>query len=446
MTVHTTLTSPNTRAPSGFRDLPDRPVIVTLLSICLFLRMFIPNQILDLFEHYTSLGGSDAEKIHPAAAILLLLAAAAVFFLDYPKTPRNRAIAKGCWLAIAAIVAVSILGLATGRTQGFSYLIDSILLGPGLCLFMLRMNDRDKYKIVHFLIICLALNALVLFPEFILKRRVLPYDFEEASFRPTAFLGHPLINGLVCAVAIPFVWVTRWNAGVKFFLTFFFVAACFVAQARMASVFSVLAAVISIWVFLAQSVRKRKIDEGTLIVAAVATLTLLISAIAVIVFSGLAERLVSSGLNDSSSQARFVIYGIFNYMSHTQLLFGMPRKLAEYIIENSLKLPRSESSIVDYVIQFGIVGTAVIVSALLYFYWQVIKTARSTFVAIGVAVFIGVAATNNTFSSKGAHSVIIAALCMGSLGAQQFAGSRRRTVTPRAAYRLAPNQRARGVA
>ena len=310
---------------------------------------------------------------------------------------------------------------------------------------MLRLNERDKLKIVHFLIICFALNALALFPEFALKRRIMPYDFIEPTFRPTAFLGHPLVDGLVCAVAIPFVWVTRWSPGTKFLLTFFFVAACFVAQARIAAVFSVIAAVASVWLFLGQSVRKRQIDEGLLVVGAFITFSLIILAVAVIVFSGLAERLVASGLNDSSSQSRLLIYGIFGYMSPDQLLFGMPRLLAEYIITNNLNLPRSESSLVDYVIEFGFVGTTIIVSALVYFYWQLVRAANSSFVTLGVGVFIAVAASNNTFSSKGAHSALIAALCMAALGAREVARSRR-TVAPRAVYKLQPDKRARGVA
>ena len=124
MTVNASLTSPNMRVSTGFRDLPDRPVIVALLSICLFFRMFITNEILGLFEHYSSVGGSDAEKIHPAAAVLLLLAFCVAFFLDFPPTPRNKSISKACWVLIAALGAVSVLGLSTGRTQGFSYLID----------------------------------------------------------------------------------------------------------------------------------------------------------------------------------------------------------------------------------------------------------------------------------------------------------------------------------
>ena len=124
---------------------------------------------------------------------------------------------------------------------------------------------------------------------------------------------------------------------------------------------------------LGQSVRKRQIDEGLLVVGAFITFSLIILAVAVIVFSGLAERLVASGLNDLSSQSRLLIYGIFGYMSPDQLLFGMPRLLAEYIITNNLNLPRSESSLVDYVIEFGFVGTTIIVSALVYFYWQLVK-------------------------------------------------------------------------
>jgi hypothetical protein len=395
-------------------------LLLPALCVCLAIRIFIPFEVLALFEHYTSLGGSIFEKIHPGAYLLFVLSGFALTTRSRQRTVGDRAIARGSWIFLAAIVVVGVLGLATGRTQGLSYLLDSLALGPLVCLTMTRLSDRNKYRVMAFVLVCLILNASVLFPEFLTKSRLFPYDIPEMTFRPTAFLGHPLANGLASATAISFLWATDWKFPSKIGLTLFLVAACFVSQARMASIFSVLAALSCTWIYLTQSVRKKVIDEGTLVLAAVVTLGIILTVLVVIVASGFADRLIELGLfNDASSQSRFIVYSIFGYMTRNQLLFGMPRVLAEYYLTQSLKLISSESSVVDFVVEFGIVGTTVTIIGLLNFLRQLAVASKSIYVWIGVFVFMAVAATNNTLSGKGPQAAIIAALAVGAMGAMQ---------------------------
>jgi len=403
------------RRAAAYRD---EGLLLGLLGIALTIRAFIPTDLLDLFVHYSTLGGSIFEKIHPGAYLLLALGGLVFFTQDTSTNLRDRSVKNGSYALLVAMGAAIVVGLLTGRTAGVSYILDSLILGPIVGLIMLRMSPRGQSKILVYILTLLIINDFLLFFEFATHFRLMPYRLHEPYFRPTGFLGHPLLNGLVNATAIAFVWVTPWSNARKLALSIFFMAACFAAGARMATIASVLATVMCTWVELGQSARKGRIDEGAFITIAIAAMAFVLIVITIVVLSGLAERLIGFGLfNDQSSQSRFQIYQIFNYMSFTQLMFGISHEWANYMITNILNLPGSESPIVDFVIQFGIIGTVMLVAGMLIYFWCYATAPRNAFAIVGTMIFVATASTNNTFSGKGSDMAIFAALLVGSFSA-----------------------------
>ncbi len=419
------------RRAAAYRD---ETVLLGLLGIALTVRFLIPTDLMDLYVHYSSLGGSMFEKIHPGAYLLLALSGLILFTQDTAPSSRDATVKRGSYMLVAALGAAIFVGLLTGRTAGVSYILDSAILGPVVALTMLRLSPRGQAKMLVFLFVLLIVNDLLLFYEFATHNRLMPYKYHEPYFRPTAFLGHPLMNGLINATAIAFVWVTPWSNARKLVLTIFFMAACFAAGARMATIFSVLAAMMCTWVELGRSARKGRIDEGALSTIAIAALAFLLIVITIVVLSGLADRLIGFGFfRDDSAQSRFQIYELFNYMSFSQLMFGMSHEWANYVITNVLNLPRSESPIVDFVIQFGVVGTLILVAGLVAYFWNLASAPRNAFAIVGTMIFVATASTNNTLSGKGCDMAFFAALlvCSFSAPASQKFTARFRRPEPR---------------
>jgi hypothetical protein len=395
----------------------DEAVVIAFLGAALLVRCFIPSGLVDLFEHYSTLGGSILEKLHPGAYALIALTGLVLFTQEYTPSVQNQTFARGSYALLLAVLAAVVIGLLTGRTGGISYLLDSLIMGSIVGLTMLRLSSAGRARILTFLLLLLVFNDLLLFGEYATHNRLMPYIYHEPFFRPTAFLGHPLMNGLINATAIAFVWVMPWSNARKVSFTIFFMTACFASGARMASIFSVLAALMCMWVELGRSARKGKIDEGALITISIVALGVVLIAITIVVLSGLADRLIANGFfNDGSSQSRFLIYGIFKYMNFQQLMFGISREWATYMITQILNLPRSESPIVDFVVQFGIVGTVILVSGLVVFFLSYARASANAFVIIGTMIFAATASTNNTFSGKGADMAFFAAFVLGATG------------------------------
>jgi hypothetical protein len=417
----------------------DEPWLLTLLATAVIIRLFIPTQVMDLVVHYSTLGGSVLEKVHPGAYAIFALSALIIFSQEYTPSRRDSRVARGSNALIIAIATASTLGLVTGHAQGVSYLLDSLILGPLICLSMLRLSDANKFRLLPFLLLLLAANDVVLFAEFATHKRVLLYNYEEPYFRPTAFLGHPLVNGLINATAISFVWVTQWSNARKLAFTLFFLAASYAAGARMASIFSTICAIVCVWIELGRSTRKGKIDEGALITIAIVSLGALLVVITVVVLTGLADRLVSNGFfEDGSSQSRFTIYRVLDYMTGQQLLFGISRDWAVYITTQVINLPRSESPIVDFVVEFGIIGATILVGSLAYFFWSISNVSRNAFIIVGTMIFVATSSTNNTFSSKGPHMAIFAALLMSALGSPAVEHFKRARALPKNAPHWGP--------
>jgi hypothetical protein len=412
----------------------DETMLLWMLGVALSVRLFVPSGLLDLYIHYSQLGGSIFEKVHPGAYLLVALAALILFTQDYKRTQRSVGVARGSYLLLIAVSAAIVVGLLTGRTGGISYLLDSLVLGPIVALTMLRLSPSGQLKILALVLYLLAINDVFLFFEFLTHNRLMPYIYHEPFFRPTAFLGHPLMNGLINATAIAFVWVMPWSSARKLAFSLFFLAACFAAGARMASIFGVLATLMCTWVELGRSVRKGRIDEGAMLTISIGALAFILIALSIVVLSGLADRLVSYGFfNDESSQSRFQIYGMFRYMTFSQLMFGMSREWASYITTEVLNLPRSESPIVDFVVQFGIIGTVILVSGILAYFWSMAFATRNAFAMVGSMIFLATASTNNTFSGKACDMAYFAAFLVGSLGSpvsQHFVARARRATRP----------------
>ena len=385
-------------------------------------RIFLPWEVLDQFEHYTHPGGSFAEKIHIAAYGIFLVSALFLIFNPGRATRMQAQALRGAvWLA-AGVGATILLTLLTGRTQGASYLLDSILVAPAAAIVIAQMSPMQLHRLFRSIVILLLLNDMLAFVEYIAHIRFLPYPNSESFFRPTALLGHPLINGLLNATAIPFVFLAPWRIAVRMFLATVFFVTCFAVGARAASIAAVAAMMACLWLYLRRLVAARRIDRGMLVVGGAASLVLVAIAVGAVVATGLADRLIEYGFSDQSAIARFNIYSVFDFMSVQQILFGMPRPQYEYLASTMFSDKVVESPVVLYTFEFGIVGATIVVAAILRYLWG-LGAGKSALLKLGVFVFLLVGSTNTTFSGKSPAMIFVTVLAMS--GAAYLAPSGR---------------------
>jgi hypothetical protein len=399
----------------------------------LIARLFVPGTLLDLFEHYSSTGGSMLEKLHPAAVIIL-----AVFVMIYigganrQLSASDRKVSFASTVFIFAILAVVVLSLLTGHTQGESYLLDSLLVAPLAAIAMLHFGDRFGYLIFKILVYLVLLNALITIFEFVTHVRVIPYALIEPTFRPTGLMGHPLLDGMVNALMLPVVWLLPIPASRKMGLAIFLLVATFATQARISSLFSVIGFVASTWAFLVRSVREKRMDEGALVVSGIATIGLILFFIVLIVATGLADRLTQNGLNDVSAQSRFTVFRILGYLQPNEILFGVPREWGTYLVQKQMQLVAIEDPFVAFIVQFGAIGTAILAPSILYQLWTIARAGGGAYTMIAMAISVGISATSVSISGKGPAMLLIVAICMCARATNRLQTNRLQTQRPQA--------------
>jgi hypothetical protein len=287
--------------------------------------------------------------------------------------------------------------LSFGRSGSAGYLIDSYVMACIVGMLLLTFPPEWRLRVGTTLIVFIALSACVAVVEFALQKRLLPYWATETSFRPTGLTEHPLMLGLFCATAVSFVPLTRWRPIVKVGVTMVLLLGAFAAGARLAA----LAAAGSALVVFALAewppgspARRRQFKAlsllGMIIVVPVA--------VAMLVQLGLVNRF-QSGLFDESAMARVNIYGLFNLVSWNEILFGADIARIRYLAFEYFDLEFIESSIVMFVFQFGLFGTAVFLLTLARTF-IVLLSGAGRYVVLGTCVFFIVASSNNALSSK----------------------------------------------
>jgi hypothetical protein len=394
---------------------------------CVVLVRFLLNaNLLDLFIKYSAEGGNIVEKIHPSSYGLVAVMAIVLFSFRMELSDWDVRALRAFAVFLAVIGGLMMYLLLMGRSGSAGYLIDSYVMACIVGALLLAFPPAWRMRIGTTLIVFIALSACVAIVEFALQKRLLPYWASETSFRPTGLTEHPLMLGLFCATAISFVPLTRWRPVTMVAVTIILLLGSFAAGARLAS----LAAVGSALVLFAlvewppvSAARRLRLKLLMLLGLAVAVPV----ALATLVQLGLVNRF-QAGLFDESAMARVNIYGLFNVVSWDEILFGADIARIRYLAFEYFDLEYIESSLVMFVFQFGLFGTAVFLLFLARTF-LVLLSGAGRYVVLGTCVFFLVASSNNALSSKTPIVMMIVLLVVAfhgrPSGALETAGSRR---------------------
>lgn len=394
-------------APDAFPDAPKWFFYLFVISI--LVRDGLSPFVMNLFTDYISMartGGSSGailSKIHPGSYGILIAGTIAMIQV-LPRTRiKGNPLALGAIFLSATIVLLIVLAMVRGNTSNLGYLIDSILVAPLSLFAMARLSVKQRLQVVWAVLILFLVNSGVVLAEFVSRQHILPYPQDEVSFRPTGLFGHPLMVGMLNACIIPSLFVFSLSPFVRWSLVLIFSMTVVLAQARVATVIVAVLFPILLVQFFREGLRTGRLSPVTVFAAAlfcIATVPLVILAAIEV---GALDR-VLAGFVDDSSQSRVVVYNLFNYMTPSEFMFGMSIAKADYYARFALGLNAIESPIVVYVVQFGVIGAAVFMSAMLFFYASIAMRAP-LYSKLAVFAFVIAAASNNSLASKGPSPV-----------------------------------------
>jgi hypothetical protein len=403
------------QAPS--RSLIIEPLIgITAMSIAFCLFALSPMGLAALGWDYDGAGGSSIHRFHPSSYLIIVLTALLACRSANPVENFLRQFARdtpmtlffGIWFAL-------FLHAMFHQDLPFSTLLDTFLMPILLVLAVRQLSLKLRFSMMWVLHILLNANALLAILEFTTGWRLTPFVAAGepiiGDWRSTALLGHPLANalmtgcyvmllllggggrlsdasrvliiGLQCSAMIPF----GGRASLVLFAVFVVAAFCW-----------------SIFKFLIGG----KVRLAHLVF--VMLLSPLLFGSAMILFEiGFFDKFIDRFLDDrGSSEARVLIFELFQAFTWDELLLGPPQdllkyRMAVYQIEYGI-----ESLWLSLLFSFGILPAIVFSLGLFLFFASLIADCKKS----AILVVLHFLAINSTFLGLGGKSIGLSILSL----------------------------------
>jgi hypothetical protein len=352
---------------------------------------------LSMFYGYGAQGGNPLMKISPGTYIIMI-----VFCRAWGrKNPPGMEDFKTAAMMVMSIVVGGVAwAMVTGQAVAVGYLVDSYAVGAAGIFILGKIGPEGRTKVYAALIWSLLFNALLLFPEFLLKRRFIPAPLEGARgvFRPAALLNHPLMSGLMYAVATPLVMRWRKPFLVKAGVALLFVMCVFFSGARVSTVLTAAAFVPAALIALGTEKPKSSLGQTWLVSQSMLIAALIPIVVIVAIASGALDR-IGGGLYDKSAATRVWQFGMIQYLSPHQLIFGVGNTTAADWSVRLFQTPSVESAFVLGVFMYGLpftvfyLGMVVLIVALF-------ALRGDYLVKLSALIFLTAAMSNNTLGAK----------------------------------------------
>jgi hypothetical protein len=347
--------------------------------------------------------------------------------------------AGGLCLYTAGMAIVLVYALAVHGISGVAFLLDTFLV-PGLvALILSQASARSLHGLSTWLIMVLAMNGSLGIAEAIFHRHVFPYLIDgqfvtDASFRATAFAGHPLRNAMLTSMAMMAVAAGAWPRLVKACFIMVFAVALLAFGGRTAFGIGLVGlAALGGREFLRSARTNNTAFVRNAIGGAVAIVVGVAACAAVLTLTDLGTRITDGSLgNDSSSQARLQLFDIFRLTDATDLLSGYPGETIDAMAKVT-GIIAVENFWIYMLLFLGVLGFALWLPAFLA---GLATMWRASFYAGRVLLVCGVvvASANNSLAKKDSSLAIMFALIAGAGAAESR--QVRRLALPRAGEAL----------
>lgn len=297
---------------------------------------------------------------------------------------------------------VFIYWIISGQFSGFAVLINTICIPVIISCLALKLDAKQIKQIMFLILAFYIINSTLAISERFLNYNLFPYytggetlvvsHDDLLSFRSTALRNHPLGNALLISTISAFTIISNKLSlfkRISLFILGYTAIMCFNARACMIIV------PILLFLYIAYNISIKnvlQISKFKLIVS----FTLFIIIGLYLFGQGWGGRLLEKGnLNDSSVEARLILYEKFFSMDFTLFLFGMSNEA----ISSLIRMAHIESYWLLYLCRFGIF----ILLYYLYLFYKLLKQWMKGFPLANrifvVLVLLLLSSTNNSIYS-----------------------------------------------
>ena len=370
---------------------------------------------------YVTAGGNFYEKLHPATYLVTLALCPALLRNGNPIQAIVRICAESkailfyfvCWLFL--LVQTLLL------ERPFTAIVDTFLLPLLLTIAIWQVPPWGRRSLAWVIHLAIVLNVAIGYYEYFAGHRIIPLTLGNVlvvgEWRSAALLGHPLTaSGLVAGYVLALV--LRPQLCPQPLLRWPLIVVCFGSLmafgGRTALVTTLLIIAACAVVELLRVIRGGRMPLTALIVG-IGAIFIGVAAIFAVLDLGLFDKMLLRFSSDKGSAlARFATMDLLSHLDWNEILFG-PSVSRANALQNMLGLDYGiENFWVSCIVQFGLLHTILMTTALAAFFAMLLK--RSSRAALALMVLITViAASSVSFSSKNiqlAQFVILIALLL----------------------------------
>lgn len=375
--------------------------------------------LLSLGYPYTAPFGPIVAKLHPGT-YLLLLAWLLVLMQDGTNPLRGIAVQfrEQPQLAtyLVCMVLVFVWVVLRHGTSGAAFIVDTLLMPAIAAFVLLGFAPQRQATVVPLVMGLLGCNALLALAEASLQTRLFSLDLgrsqvmlQEAHFRSSAFIGHPLLNALVTVTLIPAVTLLRWPAPWKLGLLLALMLSVLAFGGRVSLMLGVaIYGSYLLWRVLSDTVHGRytylQLTGGSVALTLLAALL-----VGVVASTGLGERIFQNLVFDSSASVRLKVWEALAYLSATDAWFGIPPSAIDHITV-LIGLDPTYEAIENFWIylfmQFGVIGYLPFIVGLGCLIARLWRAATPP-MRLAVLFFFVSGSTGNTLAAKSAALLLL---------------------------------------
>lgn len=293
------------------------------------------------------------------------------------------------------------------RLNLFNFL--PIFILPILCLQISELYSEKQIRLLKKGILSFFIaECIIAILEKVLHINFFYTGVEEDVFRSYAFLGHCLQNAHIVSILMCFILFSNIKYKYYYLLIGEISMLCF--ESRSCTVYWIIAFLVYL---LYLGFAEHKFGKVTKIVLVIAIIAVPLAN--QLIEAGFGKRLLETGLGGESTDVRYEIWDLFDYVSVSDILFGLESKTLDSIrLLAGLSDTRIENFVIGYTMAYGAIITALLFLIWTFFYFKIMKyKGYSIFqILFTLSTLYILAWTNNSFMVTNCCLYLMLSICI----------------------------------
>jgi hypothetical protein len=396
--------------------------ILSFTALAIITTLTISSAMLTHWKiQYVTAGGNFYEKLHPSTYFTVLALGLILLRTGNPVRELVRIVVNSpttlfyliCWILLLAQVIL--------LQRPFTAVLDTFLLPLLLAIVIWETSASNRRLLAWLLHGLILLNVVIGYYEFLAGSRIIPLTLGNilvvGEWRSAALLGHPLTaSGLIAGYILALLLKPSLcpQPIVRVPLIAFCLGSLMAFGGRTALVTTLLIFALSAAFMLLRMLRGERFPLIGLVVA-IAVIFIGIATVFAMLNLGLFDKMLLRFSSDKGSAlARVATINLLSHFDWNEIIFG-PSVARANALQSQLGLDYGiENFWVSCIVQFGLIHTVLITTALVVFFAKIYTISDRAVIAQMLLITV-IAASSVSFSSKNiqlAQFVVLIALLL----------------------------------